>query len=326
MITTSPKRRQKRVKLDLTIVAIPLIIAFSLLTPAGAVGMGDGGHGSGPGSGPGNFEGYNGHELEHNMVLPQIAVGKDISTTLVISSHGSSEMMSWLEDGDLKVSGMVHFFNQDGSPLEVRINSDLQLSSEYSFHLEPTTTSFLKITSEGPNTPGWALITVDDSETDWGTRDGHWASRGERLMATAFYTVFGQGKVLSEVGVVPSMYEKEHFFNSALIARFGDAINTGVAVVNTNSDKAALTAYLRDSDGEVVAKNATLSLEPGNQMALFINQLFSQPIPDGFQGTLEVVSEGEGVVVMGLLMVEDILTSVPTHHFGQWRESDSMMP
>ena len=68
------------------------------------------------------------------------------------------------------------------------------------------------------------------------------------------------------------------------------------------------------------------SLAAGNQTALFIDQLFPGSVPDGFQGSLEVTTSEEGVVVMGLLMTQGILTSLPTHHFGGWQQGNGMMP
>ena len=72
------------------------ILVSLVLTVVSALasGPGSGEHGSGR---PSDFHGHGGFQIEHNLVLPQIAVGKDISTTLVISSQANSELMPWLE-------------------------------------------------------------------------------------------------------------------------------------------------------------------------------------------------------------------------------------
>jgi len=56
-----------------------------------------------------------------------------------------------------------------------------------------------------------------------------------------------------------------------------------------------------------------------NQTARFVNELFEdQDFSGGFRGTLEIRSDAEGIVSMGLLMTEGLLTSLPAHHFGRW--------
>ncbi|MFQ5740302.1 MAG: hypothetical protein ACE5JX_14945 [Acidobacteriota bacterium] len=288
--------------------------------------MGTGGPGDHE-DGPGSYMGHMGHELEHNRILPQIGVGKDISTTIVLSSQANLQMMTWLEEEDARITGKVFFFHQDGTPMPVRVNGQ-EASSEFAFQVNPSEMVFLEITSDGPNTPGWSLIAVDDQEMgqDWGMRDGHAVFRGERLIATAFYTVTGaEGELISRVGVIPAMYERDHFFNSALVALFGENVNTGVAIVNTNSETVPLQTRLIDSAGQEVAVSP-FSLPAGNQTALFIDQLFPGSVPESFQGSLEVTTSEEGVVVMGLLMTHDILTSMPAHHFGNWEQGGSMMP
>ena len=310
------------------------LTAVILLLGLAAYGNGPGASGMGPGGpgdhedGPGTYVGHRGHELEHNRILPQIAVGRDISTTLVLSSQANLQRMTWLGGEDAQIRGRVSFFNQDGTPLFVQVNGE-EASSEFAFQINPSEMVFLEITSDGQNTPGWSLIAVDDdqeTETGWGTRDGHRVFRGERVMATAFYTVTGaQGELTSRVGVVPALYEREHFFTAVLVALFGEKGNTGVAIVNTGSETVPLQARLIDTAGQEVAVNP-FSLAAGNQTALFIDQLFPGSVPDGFQGSLEVTTSEEGVVVMGLLMTQGILTSLPTHHFGGWQQGNGMMP
>lgn len=291
------------------------------------------GPGTGPGGpdahegGPGSFVGHMGHELEHNLVLPQIATGRDVSTTLALASQANPERMHWLDEEDLQISGTIFFFHQDGSPMPVRVNGEAA-AVQFLFQLEPVQMLILEITGEGPSTPGWALVVVDDveEEAEWGMRDGHSVYRGERLMATAFYTLTGeQGELISRVGVIPSAYQRDHFFNSVLIAQFGPSVNTGLAVVNTSSDSVSIQAQLMDITGQVVAETQML-LENGNQTALFIDELFPESVPGSFVGYLQVTTEDEGVLVMGLLMSQGILTSVPTHHFGGWQAGNGMMP
>jgi hypothetical protein len=118
------------------------------------------------------------------------------------------------------------------------------------------------------------------------------------------------------------MYEMGRFATSLISVQFKkDGLDTGVAIVNTGAGKAAVTLRLKDSNGTLLATNS-LALDPGSQTARFVNELFSAELPSNFQGVLEVSSSDEGIVTMGLLVSQGVLTSVPTIHYGQI----SMMP
>ncbi len=279
------------------------------------------------GAGPGSLPGWSGHELEHNLVLAQMAAGRDITTTLIVSSQANRQMMTWAEAEDLEVTGTIHFFHQDGSPFQVRVNGTL-VPGVFEFRLAASETAFLEVASEGPNQAGWALISVADNSQGpgWGQRDGHSLSRGERLSATAFYTVFGpNGRLATRVAVIPAMYQREHFWNASLPAFLGPAVNTGVALVNTGSDPLAATLRLRDAQGQILVETE-LSLAAGQQISRFLDELFDQGLPATLQGRLEVAGDGEGLVVLGLLSTQGILTTIPTHHFGSWASSPPHMP
>lgn len=294
------------------------------LTPAYGQGPGPG-MGSGGGDGPGSLAGFRGHELEHNLVLPQLATGKDITTTLVLLNVGDPLRLGWLSETDLETRGSVYFFHSDGSPLELMVNGQGP-ASEFSFSLKASALLTLDLTSSGPNRPGWALIEVEEGagQPSWGMRDNHDVYRGERLMAHVFYTLSGQpGEILSRVGVFPAVYEREHFFTSLMSVQYGVQTDTGVAVVNTSGQTVSVELRLK-KDGQVLAAT-TLSLAPGNQTARFVSELFAGLVPEGFSGILEVSTTQEGVVAMGLLMAQNTLTSIPTLHFGRW-SGGPMMP
>jgi hypothetical protein len=148
--------------------------------------------------------------------------------------------------------------------------------------------------------------------------DDHEVRRGERLMATAFYTLRdSQSRLVYQVGVMPAMYEREHFFSSSMAAHFGEDVDTGVAVVNTGSEDVIVTMRLKDVSGNTIATR-DVPLQAGHQMAKFISEFFLGQVPADFQGVLEITTQGEGVVTLGLLMTEHILTSIRIHHYGTW--------
>jgi hypothetical protein len=280
--------------------------------------------------GPGNghddeMRGFGDHHMEHNLILPQVVAGGNSTTTLMLLNLGNMEQMPWAEEADLETRGTLHFFRQDGSPLMVEINGEGP-ASEHSFVLASGHSQALKLTGQGGLAQGWALVEVEDDAppdgSTWGNMDGHEVMRGERMVATAFYTLKdSQSRVIYQVGVMPAIYEREHFFSSLLAAQFGPDVNTGVGIVNSSSEDVTVTLRLKDADGELVVTRE-LPLKAGHQTASFITDFFEGEVPQGFQGVLEVTTEDEGVVTLGLLMTENILTSIPVHHHGGWTNAN----
>jgi hypothetical protein len=303
-----------------------LILGFPVLAHESGGGMG--GHGNGHND---EMHGFGDHHMEHNLILPQIVVGGNSTTTLVLFSLGNREQMPWVDDENLETRGMIHFFQQDGSPLMLEINGEGP-SSNHSLLLESGHSQTLKLTGQGGVSQGWVLIEVDDDDSEnssWGNMDGHEVMRGERVTATAFYTLRdSQSRVIYQVGVMPAMYEREHFFTSIMAAQFGPEVNTGVAILNSSSEDTTVTLRLKDAEGELVATKV-LPLKAGHQIARFITDLLEGQVPQHFQGVLEVTTDDEGVVTLGLLMTENILTSIPVHHHGAWSSGGmggGMMP
>jgi len=281
-------------------------------------------HDPGNGNGSDDDHGYMGHKMDHSIVLAQLAAGEHYTTRIFLMNMGNSRRMPWSEEEDLETRGTLYMFHQDGSPFPVKVN-DGATSAQHSFTLGAGKGLSLALTSEGVDTPGWALIEIDEdasSESSWGNMDDHQVRGGERIYVSAFYSLRGgMGKLQSQVGVMPAMFQREHFFTSIVAATFDDSSSTGVALVNTSSDSITVNLRLEDVDGKTVATDS-LTLEAGNQKAVFIHEQFPDKVPVGYQGTLEVTSEGDGVIIQGLLMSEGVLTSIPVHHFGSWNNDD----
>jgi len=276
----------------------------------------------GMGNGSGAFIGYEGHNMDHDLILPQVAVGQHYTTSLLLLNMGNSQVMNWVPAVNLITAGKVYFYSQDGARLTVSVNGGPP-ATEFSFSLDPSESAYYDLSSTGADTPGWALIDVDEPAggSGWGMMDGQTMTRGMRIMADVFYTYSGAGQPASRVGVVPSMYEMGKFATSIISAQSKDDLYTGVAVVNTNEKAVNLTLRLKDRSGNVLA-TTPLTLNPGSQTARFIHELFPAVLPSNFQGFLEVDSNDEGIVTMGLLVSQGILTSVPMAHYGQIK----MMP
>jgi hypothetical protein len=206
----------------------------------------------------------------------------------------------------------------------VSVNGSSSLTTEYSFSLGASEVQFLELSlEEATLAKGWILIEVDDQSTssgtalsDWGYMDGKKLERGDHLMASAYYTMFDtNGEVSTQVAVRPSRYEPKEFFNSLLPVQVSSGVNTGVAVVNTGVDPAKVTLRLRGATGSQLQEEV-VELAAGAQLAEFVDQIFD--ISGDMQGVLEVETESEGIVAIGLLQTGQVLTSLPVHHYGHW--------
>ena len=238
----------------------------------------------GMGGGSGTFNGYEGHNMNNDLILPQVVVGQHYTTNLLLLNMGNSQVMNWVPAQNLITSGKVYFYRQDGTRLPVSVNGGTP-ASEFSFSLDPSKSAYYELSSTGSDTPGWALIDVDEpaSGSGWGMMDGRTMTRGMRIMANVFYTYSGEGQPTSRVGVVPSMYEMGRFATSIISAQSKDDLYTGVAVVNTSATAVTVTLRLKDSNGNVLA-TSPLSLNPGNQTAKFVHELFSSVLPARLSG------------------------------------------
>ncbi len=303
---------------------ICLVAAFFPGSAAGQMMGGGGGHG------PGftDFHGYENLPLEHNLVLPQLAVGSDIDTTIVLLNLANQQMMTWVSPSDLKTTGKVRLFRSDGTALSVSVQG-LGSVSEIPFSVDAGQVARFRLTASGAAQVGWALVDIDEAITDttgsWGMMDGQPVMRGERISATVFYSVHQGSQLLSQVGVIPSLFERSRFFNSAVVANEDGQNRTGVAIVNTGGSSASVELRLKSNAGQTVATR-TITLGAGNQTAQFIGELFGNSVPADFQGYLQVITQQEGVVTMGLLVTGNVLTSIPSQHFGGFSQSGMMSP
>ncbi len=274
------------------------------------------------GTGSSSFVGFGGHNMNYDLILPQVAVGQHYTTNLLLLSMANAQTMAWVPAQNLTTTGTVYLYHQDGTPMSVSVNGAASASS-FAFSLGPSKTASYALSSVGADTSGWALIDIDEpsSGSGWGMMDGQAITRGMRLMADVYYAYSGPDQPASRVGVMPSMYELGRFDTCIISAQSSDNLYTGAAIVNTNSKPVSITLSLKDSAGNTLATNP-MTLNPGTQMAKFINQLFSVTVPSNFQGYLEVDASDDGIVTMGLLVSQGIMTSIPMAHYGHI----SMMP
>jgi hypothetical protein len=277
-----------------------------------AIGMPAHAQGSGMMGGTSGMMGFGSHLMDHNLVIPQLAVGQDYVSTLSLINLGNIQMMNWVPAQDLGTTGTVYFYKQDGSPMLVAVNGSSPVS-QMPFSLSPSETARFDLTAAGATMAGWAFVNIDSTagSYSWGMMDGQAMTGGMRVMANVSYAYQNGSQVISRVGVPASMYQMGHFFNSDMPATF----DTGVAVVNMGAQTTTIQLQLNDANGQMIA-NKQILLPAGNQIARFVSEMFDG-LPADFQGFLHIQTSDEGVVAMGLMMTDGIMTSIPMLHYGQ---------
>ena len=78
------------------------LMSAALLFSATSFGQMPGG---GMGNGPGSFTGFENHNMDHDLVLPQVAVGQHYVTNLLLLNMGNSQVMNWVTPQNLITTG-----------------------------------------------------------------------------------------------------------------------------------------------------------------------------------------------------------------------------
>jgi hypothetical protein len=196
------------------------------------------------------------------LYFPQIADGGGYQTTFLL-----------LNTSDMQESGTLYFMKDDGSPYEVRFNSDEETVTQ--FHYTIQAKGALRILTEGSRsetTTGWAQLMPEEGPTPVGA---------------GILGSISNGILVTESGV-PSAAPTTH----ARIYIDGSSNHeTGLAVVSSDNNGATVTLQAYQSDGASSAGSgpASIRLSANGHRAAFINQLISE-LPVGFTGILDLQS------------------------------------
>lgn len=210
----------------------------------------------------------------YRLTFPHVANGTEAGLTIrlnviVINNSGA--------DG----TGRILFRTQSGSPM--RLATNLGTASEFTFALLPGQVLRLETSGTGPLQLGWVEVVSDIELAGSGT----------------FSVLDGTGTVLSEVGIGDSARADELM----IFVDTTEGRNTGIGICNPDSSKAAnLTYELRRLDGSVVASVTGRLLNPLNQKAEFVTEVFQREPVDltDFKGVLLVKSPNVEVSLITL--------------------------
>lgn len=246
--------------------------------------------------------GFGGHQIDKNLIFPQFVLGQGFTTQLVLMNPQPGR----------DLTGTLYFFKQDGTALQVVNNTETV--SQITVTIPATGVAFVSVSAvtETDLTIGWALLDITNA-TGQGSDDPR-----TRVSGSLIYTNTSNDTTVGKVGVVAGRYELNGHKDAVIpVIVQGTTINTGVAFVNAGADPMTVNFELRDSTGAVVAQQATITppvspLAAGNQAARFVTELFPDfNFNQDFKGTLVITTEQEGLVVVGLLTDNLLLTSIP---------------
>jgi hypothetical protein len=106
---------------------------------------------------------------------------------------------------------------------------------------------------------------------------------------TVTYGIVSNAVVVAQAGVTPTNMMTDGSLYADVIPGIGR--NLGVALANLNAGANSVTLTLRDANGNALANPVTISLNPQQQMARFVNELFpSTALGSSFLGSLRVQS------------------------------------
>ncbi len=255
---------------------------------------------------PGGY-GYHQHRVDRNLVFPHLALGEGYTLTVVLMNPGVTDALS----------GRLSFYKQDGTALPVSIEG--QMVTYRDITLPPSGTVYLSAGPAGPGlVSGWAIFElVDDGSGNWG---GHHGSGGamdhsnyDHVFGTLIYEFAPGDATQTQVGLLGSRYEMGYFMGFSLPVSVGTTVNTGIALVNTGTLTQNVALRLISSAGALTSET-TLVLPPGGQNAFYVSDAFPGVDFTQFRGSVEVRNQYEGIVALGLLQIDGILTSIPVVH------------
>ncbi|NOZ14166.1 MAG: hypothetical protein GXO69_11085 [Acidobacteria bacterium] len=251
------------------------------------------------GNGTGIHMNQDGMEMEHNMVLPHIVLGGGYETELVFMNPGSGQ----------EVSGTIYFYAQNGSELSVMYNGVSRSSIEFTV---PQSGYFsLKLGTPGDEQQiAWAVFINSGDQPDAEDQDMY---MGDHLFTSIFYKRFdtNSDRLATQVGVMGMRFMSGMGMGYGMMVR-NDAHNiTGFAIVNTSDAELTAALTLKNPDGTTFAER-NLTLPAGNQMVDVLSDFFSGTADiSTFEGTMEIRSDVEGLVPLGLINTDGIQTAIP---------------
>lgn len=247
----------------------------------------------------GDYHNQDGYMLDHNTIFAHLHMGGGYTTSLSFLNPGTGQ----------DVSGTVYFYNQDGTPMTVTIEgSDV---TEWPVTVVEGGLETVELGDPADDTLiGWALFVNDASEPDPGD---HQMRMGDHLFTGIFYKRYNdQGESLAtQVGVTGMRFTGGMHRGYGMLVRNDAHSITGLAMVNSSESNLTADLTLKNPDGTLFAETS-VELAPGQQVVDVLSGYFDgvDGVED-FLGTLEIRSDDDGIVPLGLVNTDGIQTAIP---------------
>jgi hypothetical protein len=219
-----------------------------------------------------------------SIFFPHMAVGGGWSTSFTLSNTNADT-----------ISGNLILSDYEGILFTVN-SSSMGIGSSFPFSIPAGGAIFLTITSLSPNDPqksGWAEV-----ETWGGLPNG----------VATFFQSASQGAIQNAAGVLAS--QPTQFATIPCDENAGLGRSTAYGIANPTDQVMEVKLALVDSNGILVDDTKSITLNPGQQIARYLNQDFlNRPT---FQGSIVLRAQGGTTfVAVALIQNQQIFTAIP---------------
>jgi sugar lactone lactonase YvrE len=218
-----------------------------------------------------------------NLFFPHVAVGGSWATSFTLSNTSANA-----------ISGNLIITDAQGNPFTVN-SSSMGIGSSFPISMPSGGAAFLTVHSLSPNDPqksGWAKV------ESWG---------GSLNGVATFFQSVSQETIQNAAGVPasqPTQFATIPVDENASLSRF-----TAYGIANPTNQIMAVKLALVDSNGILVDDTKSITLNPREQVARYLNQDFQRST---FQGSLVLRAQGGGTFVMvALIQNQQLFTAIP---------------
>jgi plastocyanin len=237
--------------------------------------------------------GVNGIEIDGNLIFPQIVAGGGYTTDVFLMNPGD------LTD----VSGVLYLFSEQGLPLTLRYNGNPV--TQVSVNVPRGSVQKITLTViPDVVTVGWAMFV-----TNPGTPNPL-----PEVFGSVVYTDVSGTTLLGQVGVLGTRYSIGNFGRLSMPVQVVNNLSTGFALVNAGSSPLNVAFQLKDASGNILSSDTSLSISPlmpGQHIARYVPQIYPNLSLNNFLGSLNVITSGEGLVLLGLILNGSVLSPIP---------------
>ncbi len=222
-------------------------------------------------------------------IFPQIAAGGGYTTRFMIGNSGSDDL-----------SGTLTLTDQQGNPLVVTGTVDYPgaavqntAASAFPISIPPGGVGFITATlpANGPVRAGWAQVD----------------SSGGTIYGVATYEYVLAGTMQGTTGVLPS--QPAQYATIPVDYDITQSRRLGYAVANTGDSPITIKLAVVDQTGSVVDDSTSITLDPGEQTAKFLDQDFISP---QFKGSIVLRGQNRATfAAVALVQNHDLFSIVP---------------